>query len=308
MPAARARTNLVVVALTASVAIWLLVVVPAAGQRPESTRDTPVWLDPDRESPAGTRYHTFNSSTVNKKASCLVWLPPEYSRTSNTKFPVIYWLHGIGGNQRTFSEKYLPAYFEALKQKAAPTAIVVGVNGIPGSLYADAANGKCLVESVIIKDLIPNIDKSYRTIATREGRMIEGFSMGGMGAARLGFKYPDMFGAIVINSAGPLGMQGKVAPISREVFGTVELARAEMPVAWARKNAETLKKETLIRLACGTDDDLIDDNRQLDAALNKLGIPHAFIELPGVGHNPAKLYDALGQRAFRLHLRAFSGI
>jgi endo-1,4-beta-xylanase len=54
------------------------------------------------------------------------------------------------------------------------------------------------VESVLVGDLIPHIDSTYRTIATRRYRAAEGFSMGGFGAAHLGFKYPEIFGAVAM--------------------------------------------------------------------------------------------------------------
>lgn len=296
----------VLAVLIGSLALLLLGAHPVRAQRPAVSRESPVWLDPNRDAPFGSKYHIFHSSTVNKMVSCLVWVPPAYARNPDQRFPVIYWLHGAKGNQRSCSEQFLPTYINLLKQGAAPRAIVVAVNGIPGSLYADSTDGKCPVESVIIKDLVPSIDKDYRTIASREGRLIEGFSMGGLGAARLGFKYPDLFGAIVINSAGPLGNRDRIPRLYQEVYGDAEKSRAETPTALVTKNADAIKNhQTYIRVACGADDDLLDDSRRLDETLKKLEVRHTFVELPGVGHNTIKFYEALGPRAFRLHQRAF---
>lgn len=277
----------------------------ALAQR-ESTRESPVWLDPNKDAPLGSKYHVFQSATVNKRVSCLVWLPPAYKREPDRKFPVIYWLHGANGNQRMCAEKFLPFYVEMLKQKLAPAAIVVAVNGIPLSYYGDSADGKCPVESVIIKDLIPDIDKEYRTIASREGRLIEGFSMGGCGAARLGFKYPEVFGAVVINSGGPMGQaKGGVPELARQVFGSAQAGRAELPDQLATKNVSALRRKTRIRIAVGDADSLQGANKALHETLEKLEIPHIYIEVPGVDHDPQKFYETLGKRAFRFHLRAF---
>jgi enterochelin esterase-like enzyme len=277
---------------------------PARRERP-ARRDAPVWLDPDRSAPGGTKYHGFRSSVLNKRVSCLVWLPPAYEKFPERKFPVIYWLHGVNGNQRMVAERFLPFYTDALAQRAVPPAIVVGVNGIPNSFYGDAADGSCPVESVIIKDLIPAIDEGFRTLAVREGRLIEGFSMGGLGAARLGFKHPDVFGAVVINSPGPLGGGQRAPSPLLEVFGDWDAAFRETPFALAEKNVEALRKDTLIRVGCGGDDKLLTGVRALHAKLDELKIPHGYVEVPDVGHDASKFYERLGKRSFALHRRAF---
>ena len=87
---------------------------------------------------------------------------------------------------------------KAIAEGKTPAMIVVYVNGMIRSSYVDSADGKTPVETVTIKELIPHVDATYRTIATRDGRMIEGFSMGGSGAAKWGFKHTDLFGSISI--------------------------------------------------------------------------------------------------------------
>ena len=66
-------------------------------------------------------------------------------------------------------------------------------NGGKTTMYKDSYDGKYMGETNIIRELIPHIDGTYRTIAARYGRCIEGFSMGGRGSTRLAMKYPDMF-------------------------------------------------------------------------------------------------------------------
>src|SRR6185436_19404863 len=114
--------------------------------------------------------------------------------------PTVFWLHGIGGAQ-TGVPMMAQRLTRAIEAKQTPAMIVVYVNGMIDSGYAD---GRFAVETVTIKELIPHIDATYRTIATRDGRMIEGFSMGGAGAAKWGFKHPDLFGSISV-LAGALG-------------------------------------------------------------------------------------------------------
>lgn len=269
-----------------------------------SSRENPVWADPDRSEPLGSQYFTFRSSAAQGRVSCLVWLPPAYTRQADQRFPVVYWLHGANGDQRKCAEAFLPPYIQALKERKTPPAIVVAVNGIPLSFYGDSQDGRCPVESVITRDLIPSIDRSFRTIATREGRLLEGFSMGGFGAARLGFKYPELFGAIAIDAGGPITPAGVIPPPLKHVFGDQV---DELPIALAEKNAASLKQDTLIRIACGDKDNKsLDGCRALHHVLESFGIPHVYVELPGIGHEADRIYKAGNSLAFNFHRRAFS--
>lgn len=280
--------------------LWLGMVVAQAA--PESLRRAPEWLDPDRRAPLGSQYFASPSKTVSQRVSCLVWLPPAYERFPNRRFPVIYWLHGANGNQRKCSESFLPAYIRALKERDVPPAIVVAVNGIPGSFYGNSQDGNCPIETVFIQDLIPAIDGAFRTQANREGRLIAGFSMGGFGTARLGLKYPDLFGAMDIMSAGPLPPGPGVPGVLRPVFGNQE---DEMPESLARRNAEALRSGSLIRITCGGKDRLLDGNQALHEYLESLNIPHVFHVVPGVDHNPVDMHQRIGNLFFRFHQRAF---
>src|SRR5262249_59056974 len=103
--------------------------------------------------------------------SYLVYLPPGYDKDTK-KYPVIYWLHGLGGNQRAGANMFVPHLDAAIRKGAVPPAIVVSVNGMVTSFYCDWANDKRPIESVIIKDLIPHIDKTYRTIAHPAARLV----------------------------------------------------------------------------------------------------------------------------------------
>ena len=95
----------------------------------------------------------------------------------------------------------------AIRDKGVPPMIVVFVNGLSKRLWTDSKDGRAPIETVFIDELIPRIDESMRTIPNREGRIIEGFSMGGYGAARIGFRHPELFGGISILAAGPLHLE-----------------------------------------------------------------------------------------------------
>jgi hypothetical protein len=187
-----------------------------------------LWLDPDTSAPAGTRCETVHIAAIGRAVNYLVWLPPGYADRAPDaarRYPVIYWLHGLSGNQRA-GAPFVKLLSEATHGGIAPPAICVLVNGLLRSMYTDAHDGTASVEQVIVRDLIPHVDASYQTIGGREGCAIEGRSMGGFGAARLGFGHPELFSAVSI-SAGALHTEETLAACRPELFSEVYGSDAE---------------------------------------------------------------------------------
>jgi hypothetical protein len=86
----------------------------------------------------------------------------------------------------------LAAYFDpAIRAGKVPPMLIVFPNGLPNGMWCDSKDGRTLMETMLVKELIPHIDVTFRTPAARDGRIIEGFSVGGYGAARLGRKYHE---------------------------------------------------------------------------------------------------------------------
>src|ERR1051325_6280870 len=142
----------------------------------------------------------LDSKLLSRKVSYRVVLPSSYSITSQAKrrYSVLYLLHGLAGHFDNWTDKTkLAAY------AASYNYIIVTPEGGDG-WYTDsvtAANDK--YESYIIRELIPEIEKKFRTIADRDHRAIAGLSMGGYGAIKFGLKYPEMF-SIVGSFSGAL--------------------------------------------------------------------------------------------------------
>src|SRR5947208_149311 len=80
--------------------------------------------------------------------------------------------------------------------------IYVFPNGGYASMYEDRPREGVLAETLIVKELIPQIDTTYRTVGTRDGRAVSGFSMGGYGALRFAFRYPELFSSVVTVAGG----------------------------------------------------------------------------------------------------------
>ena len=261
------------------------------------------WVTP---SVRGTRiqYRTFESKAAKTRVSYHLYTPAAYEKDSARRFPVLYWLHGSGGGLPGIAP--LSAFFDAaIEQGKIPPLLIVFANGMPSGMWCDSKDGKTPIETVVIQELLPEMDQHFRTIATREGRMIEGFSMGGYGAARLGFKYPERFAAVSVLAGGPLDLEFKGPratgnPAERERIlqsvygGDMEYFKAQSPWMLADANASKLKERLKIRIAIGEEDFTLPANRALSARLKKGGIPHQFTTVPKVGHDTLALLKGLG--------------
>jgi enterochelin esterase-like enzyme/dienelactone hydrolase len=305
----------------ASAAVMTLSATGGQGQpppppAPASTRDALQWVLPVVQAPRVLR-RTFDSRAAMAKVSYFIYTPEVYDAQKDQRFPVLYWLHGSGGGLPGVPQ--LARHFDAaIRAGKVPPMLVVFANGLPQGMWCDSKDGKTPVETVVMKELLPHIDATFRTIATREGRLVEGFSMGGYGAARLGFKYHEVFGAVSILAGGPLdlefrGPRATARPEERERLlkavygGDLEYFKANSPWVLAEQNAAALRDKTRVRLATGEQDSTFDLNRRLSEHLKQLNIPHTFKDLPGVDHNPTALLNALGESNWEFYRAVFGG-
>jgi esterase/lipase superfamily enzyme len=146
--------------------------------------------------------------------------------------------------------------------------------------------------------------------------MVEGFSMGGYGAARFGFKHHHLFGTVSILSGGPLQREFTETPranpqrrlwVLKNIFGgDHEYFRALSPWVLAEQNADAIRSTVRIRLVIGGRDEMLHVIHEFNTHLIRLEIPHAFIVLPGVRHNPTAVLSALGEDNWGFYRDAFS--
>jgi putative tributyrin esterase len=244
--------------------------------------------------PVAARIETvnFESKLVGQALPYHVVLPPDYDVPPSRalRYPVLYLLHGLGGSHDDWISNRAHLAQHAMQYHI----IIVTPEGKDG-WYTDGAAANEKFESYIVQELLPDVERRYRTIAMREGRAVAGLSMGGYGALKFGVKYPDKF----IFAASMSGAHGAprwdandkelidfVKPSLARVYGAMD-----NPVRAANdlfKLIDALPPERIAQLPflyldCGTEDFLIDSNRALDELLVKRKIPHEFRELPG-GH------------------------
>ena len=271
------------------------------------------WVTPEVKAPR-VSFHIFESKAVKGKVSYHLYRPACYDQEKLQKLPVVYWLHGSGGGLSGIPK--IANYFnEAIEAGKAPPCLVVFVNGLVEGMYVNWKDGSAPMETMIIQDLLPHVDSSYRTIPAREGRLLDGFSMGGYGAARLGFKYPELFRSVSIMGAGPLQAELIQTPrtsrqraleILKKVYGgDQEYFKSSSPRRLAEENKEIIAKGSLIRLVCGDKDETFANNREFHEVLELLKIPHAWKVLNGVDHNPMRTFEALGDSNWAFYRKAF---
>jgi enterochelin esterase-like enzyme len=253
-------------------------------------------------------FHTFTSQAAKTQVSYHVYRPSAYEESETERFPVLYWLHGTEGGVNHI-RPVSQMFDRAIREKRVPPMIVVFVNGLSKRLWTDSKDGRAPIESVFIEELIPHVDKTMRTIPRREGRIIEGFSMGGYGAARIGFRHPGLFGGVSILAAGPLdlefeGPRATGNPLRDQILkdvcdGDMAYFKATHPWTVAESQAEVLRKSaTIIRQAVGSKDFTLYLSRRFHEHLKSLAIPHEFHIVEGVGHNTPALMAGLADFEF----------
>lgn len=193
-------------------------------------------------------------------------------------FPVFYLLHGLSDDhtiwlRRTSIERYV---------QSLPLIVVMPSGG--RGFYSDAREGFAY-DTALTRDLVGYIDQIFPTRAERGGRCIGGLSMGGYGAIKLALTHPDLFCSANSHS-GALGFGHK--PLSGDDAFAVEMRRivGDAPQGGPHDLHALIEKLDptklpALRIDCGTEDFLIEDNRAFHAHLVHRNIRHEYDESPG---------------------------
>jgi enterochelin esterase-like enzyme len=139
----------------------------------------------------------FKSAALGRSWTYAVYLPTGYD-AANLRYPALYLLHGSGGNlYQWVNQGRIQQTADALISSGdiPPSVIVLPDGGT--SWFVDR---KEKMETALITELIPDVEKTFRVLRSREGRLVGGLSMGGYGAMRLALKYPEMFAAAALLS------------------------------------------------------------------------------------------------------------
>ena len=193
-----------------------------SGEAPTAaTTPAPAPAGPPSASRVATEH--FHSDALGVDKAVVVYLPRGYDSSPAQRWPVFYYLHGLGGNETNWVQS---GKLDAVADSLGLAAIVVMPDGDDG-FYVDSASkidfDQCMkdgtglfvpdrephdttcvrsrnYETYIAKDLVGWVDGHYRTLARRDGRAIAGLSMGGFGAMEVGMRHPDEFAAAASHS------------------------------------------------------------------------------------------------------------
>ena len=233
----------------------------------------------------------FHSPLIGKTLPYNVVLPTNYRVSRNTRYPVLYLLHGLTGHYSDWLTRTNVADYAAKYR-----IIVVMPEGNDG-WYTDSATVPSeRYESYFIRELIPDVQKRYRTIESRYGRGVAGLSMGGYGALKFGLKYPATFAF-----AGSMSGALDAASWSEKEMAAFPSLRDSFMGVFGPLGSETRKTNDVFELVrtmttaraaslpyfyldCGTEDMLANDNARFAALLHEKKIAHEYRQLPG-NHN-----------------------
>lgn len=271
-----------------------------------------VWVNrpAEGELPDGVTHHTFYSEANNTDVGYCIYLPPNYDPQEDKRHPVIYNLHGAGDNELHgfLDVEVLDA---GIRNGRWPAMIMVLPNGGMRTFFKDSYDRRFMSETLVIRELIRHIDATYRTIAAREGRCIEGHSMGGRAATRLAMKYPHMFCSL-FNLAGnvPRTLDG-FDPTRPDVYPNSYLGPDKQhyidndAFELLKKNLTHIKDNLRIQMWCGTlDTGHLITIREFHRALLDAGVDHTYLEIEGQGHAKKPMIDLYRDVWFDYHVES----
>jgi len=273
--------------------------------------NAPQWVWKNPQTPAGTVFKTFRSSMLGgQEVSYLFWAPLGYEEDKSTRFPVAYFLHGGGGNYTHIPDAFLPKAAEAIQAGTLPPFIGIVVNGLPSSFYVDSVDGKTPVESILMKELLPHINATYRTNGIQ---LIEGFSMGGRGATYLAFKYPEQFRGVA-DFAGAIHDWDFFSrmQVVAQLFPDEKAFASAWPFHLAKENAAKIKSSfpAGVLIVVGEEDtgrgNTYEWNVKLHDTLDGLGIQNKLCAVKGVRHSYQLL--AADAEAAKTHLAYYAAV
>lgn len=230
----------------------------------------------------------YQSPSLDSYRRMYVYTPPGYD-SGTEKYPVLYLLHGAGGDEDAWSAlgrandildnliasgKAKPMIIVMTNGNAWQTSTLKNVSGVDAPTRESYAKYQGKFEKSLVEDVVPYIEKNFRVKVDKDSRALAGLSMGGMHTITASIEYPGTFGYIGVFSSG--------------IFD----ANADMGELEKKFTALKDSGVTKYWVGCGKDDFLMDSNKRLLSILDKTGFEHKYHESEG-GHTWANWRDYL---------------
>lgn len=237
----------------------------------------------------------LQSKVLERDVPYCVMLPPSYDAQKAQRYPVLYYLHGLGDNEQSLiNGGGWSIYEDQLAQKKIGEFLIVTPNGFR-SFYINSRDGKMKYQDFFLREFMPAIEKKYRIKPGRNSHGIMGVSMGGYGALHYAFEYPRMFISVSAHMAAlrdsvPKNVESvPEGALLGNIFGNPideNYYKASNPLALARKAPLASLKSMRIYFDCGDQDAYRFDvgATELHEILKGRGVQHEFHIYPG-GHD-----------------------
>lgn len=286
----------------------LLIISPVCGQnkKPKKKQQPFRWVNQLKQNLPGVQHATFRSPSMKVDVGYCIYLPPQYRDPQNTKqrFPVVYYLHGGRPGSETKSVRLAPFIDKHISAGDVTPMIYVFVNGGPVSHYNLPDREHAMGEDIFVKELIPHIDATYRTIADRTGRAIEGFSQGGRGTTRIMFKHPQLFCSAAPGGAGH-ATEKRISEENGQENPNLMFVKGDNTYDLARKYAKQPQPELRILIHIGTKGFNYKNNLAYMTFLKALKIPFETLIVPDVPHSAMQIYQKEGLKLMQFHAESF---
>jgi S-formylglutathione hydrolase FrmB len=260
----------------------------------------------------------LNSHILNRAVRYCVMLPAGYDSDAQKRYPIVYFLHGLGENEQTLLRSGGWGIIQDLQRANKLGEFLLAAPEGRGSFFINSADGKDRYSDFFLEEFLPHIETHYRVLRQRRSRAVTGLSMGGYGALRFAFARPDLFGSVSAQSPAlitesprelnaDLRDAGPLARLLGSVFGNpinVSHWNQNNPFQLARKNQVQLR-EQLIYINCGQQDEygFAEGAEAMHKQLTSEKIPHEFHLYPG-GHNAEYFLSHFGE-TMEFHWHAF---
>jgi S-formylglutathione hydrolase FrmB len=266
--------------------------------------------------------NALKSHILGETVHYCVLLPPGYDSApaspSSLRYPVLYFLHGLGENEQTLFKTGGWNLIEDLRQQHKVSDFLIVTPEAKASFYVNSADGKVRYSDFFLQEFIPYIEGKYRIRREPKARAISGISMGGYGALRFAFTDPEIFSSVSAQSAAlmtesPQGLNAAsrsgtpLGAVLSPVFGNpinVRHWQENQPSSLARKNKIGIGK-LAIYFNCGREDEYGFEvgATALDRQLQEEHIKHEFHLYPG-NHSASYFGEHLGE-VMEFHSRIF---
>ena len=256
------------------------------------------------------------SHILGESVHYCVMLPAGYdaaiSGHSPRRYPVLYFLHGLGDNEQSLFKGGGWDLVQDLRQTGQVSDFLVVAPEGRRTFYINSAGGRVRYSDFFIREFIPYIESHYSVRRERAARAISGFSMGGYGALRFALAHPELFSSVSAESAAlvtEMPPPGKSGPLALAFGDPIDVHHwnDNSPFALAKRNQKHIRASGLaIYFNCGTGDEFgfYQGAAELHRQLQAEDIPHEYHLYPG--NHGAEYFLAHLPEVLKFHTRIFA--